>query len=68
MEPQKEEPVNRTSILLTRSHDDSKGSKECSYCGGKRDTYTGEQKDLEYFKLGFTCNKLRSDDYEMLLH
>lgn len=58
---------NRTSILLTKSHDDSQGTAECSYCQGKRNTFTGEEKDLKYYKTGFTTNKLRADDYEILL-
>ena len=52
---------------MTRSHGDSKGSPECSYCKGKRNTYNGEEKDLEYHKLGFTTNKFKVSDYEILL-
>lgn len=49
-------------------NDDSKGTPECSYCNGKRDTFIGEQKDLEYYKIGFTSTKLRIDDYEQLIN
>ena len=58
---------DKTSILLTRSHSDSNGSPECSYCGGKRNTYNGEEKDLKYHKTGFTTNKFKVSDYEVLL-
>ena len=59
---------DKTSILLTRSHDDAKGSEDCSYCHGKRTLYSGEEeKDLKYHKLGFTTNKFRVNDYELLL-
>ena len=68
---EKKEPVqpafDKTSILLTKSHGDSKGSPECSYCHGKRDTYNGEEKDLKYHKTGFSTNKLKIEDYEVLL-
>lgn len=54
--------------MLTRSHADTKGSPECSYCSGKRKTYTGEEEtDLKYYKTGMTTNKLKISDYEILL-
>ena len=58
---------NKTSILLTRSHGDTKGTPECSYCQGKRQTYMGEEKDLKYHNTGFTSNKFKVSDYEHLL-
>jgi len=57
----------KTSILLTRSHGDEKGSPECSYCGGKRKTFMGDQTDLKYHKTALTTNKMRVCDYEILL-
>ena len=71
------EPIvmNKTSVLLTRSHDDSSEEKECSYCDGIRivdDPETGEkgieEKDCTYHKLGFSTTKLRVDDLEKCLH
>ena len=60
--------TDKTSVLLTRSHDDAKGSEDCSYCHGKRTLYSGEEeKDLKYHKLGFTTNKFKVSDYETLL-
>ena len=60
--------TDKTSILLTRSHDDSKGSEDCSYCHGKRTLYSGEEETgLKYHKLGFTTNKFRVNDYETCL-
>ena len=57
-----------TSVLLTRSHDDSNGSDECSYCFGKRQLFSGEEETgLKYHKLGFTTNKFKVSDYEQLL-
>ena len=58
---------DKTCILMTRSHGDEKGSPECSYCKGKRNTFNGEEKDLKYHKLGFTTNKFKVSDYEVLL-
>ena len=58
---------DRTSILLTRSHSDKQGSPECSYCKGKRQTYKGQETDQKYYKVGFTTNKLKVSDYEILL-
>ena len=53
---------------MSRSHSDVKGAKECDYCGGIRRYANGEEeKDLEYFKLGITTNKLKVSDYEILL-
>ena len=43
--------------------------EECAYCGAKRTTYEGTtEADLKYYKLGFVTNKLRYDDYELLMH
>ena len=71
MAEEKPEPIqpafDKTSILLTRSHSDEKGTAECSYCGGKRNTYSGPEQDLKYHKLGFTTNKFKVSDYEVLL-
>ena len=67
--PEPWEPTeDATSVLMSRSHSDVKGAKECDYCFGKRTNASGEEeKDLEYFKLGMTTNKLKVSDYEILL-
>lgn len=56
---------------MARSHDDKTAEDECSYCFGKRtvdDPMTGEEnieeKDIKYHKIGFTCTKMRVDDFE----
>ena len=93
---------NKSSIILTRSHGDEDGEKECSYCNGVRpgpntkskqktqvvieqktnnqtenqsadeqmvDNHeSGVEKDLLYYKVGFTSMKMRSNDYEYLLN
>ena len=66
--------MNKTSVILTRSHDDTTDEKECSYCQGIRivdDPETGatgiEEKDCMYQKLGFTTTKFRVDDLEKCL-
>ena len=77
--PEPEEPpkiiMNRTSVLVGRSHDDGDEEGECSYCDGKRlvdNPETGEsgieEKDCKYHKLGFTSTKLRVDDLEDCLN
>lgn len=65
----------KTSVLLSRSHDDRDEEAECSYCDGKRcvdDPLTGqkgvEEKDLKYHKLGFTSTKLNVHDLEHCLN
>jgi hypothetical protein len=65
-----EEPkliFNKTSVLVTSSHDDSEGKSECSYCHGKRTTFEGNEEGLKYYTSAFTSTKLRADDYEKLL-
>ena len=53
---------------MSRSHSDTKGTKNCDYCGGIRKYSNGEEeKDLEYHPLGITTNKLKVSDYEILL-
>jgi hypothetical protein len=32
---------NKSSILLSRIHDSSHGSEDCSYCHGNRKTFVG---------------------------
>lgn len=64
---------DRTSILLTRAHDSNSPSKECSYCKGKRNVINEqgqlvEETDNEYFKEGFTCTKMRIDDYDNVMN
>jgi hypothetical protein len=65
---------NRTSILLSRSHDDKSEEGECSYCDGKRyvddpetDEKGIEETDLKYHKLGFSTTKLSVHDLERCL-
>jgi len=54
--------------LLNRSHNDENGTPECSYCGGKRKLFDGsEEAGLLNHKLGFSTNKLKIEDYEVLL-
>ena len=62
---------DKTNLFLTRSHGNEDGSKECAYCKGKRmvdNPETGEmdveEKDLKYFKVGFTSTKMKADDLE----
>ena len=67
--PRRVATKDRSTALLARVHDSSRGVPECSYCKGKRLTYTGEEETgLEYHKLGFTSTKMRYDDYETLLN
>jgi hypothetical protein len=74
--PVKKEPLifDKTSVLLTRSHDDSSSEGECSYCNGVRivdDPETGEkdikETDCKYHKLGFTSTKMTSRDLQLCL-
>ena len=59
---------NKTGILLGRSHTDETGTPDCSYCSGRRKLFDGtEETGLLGHKLGFTTNKLKISDYEMLL-
>lgn len=58
-----------STVLMARMHDSEKGHPECSYCQGKRHTYTGEvEEGCNYHKLGFSSSKFRYDDYELLLN
>jgi len=66
---------DKTSVLLTRSHDDTTEEGECSYCNEKRlvdDPDTGEkgieETGVKYHKLGFTTTKMRVDDLEHCLN
>lgn len=66
---------DKSTIFLTRSHDDEDESKECAYCKGKRlvdNPETGEtgieEKDLSYYKIGFTSTKMRTDDLERVFN
>ncbi|CDW91315.1 arginyl-trna--protein transferase 1 [Stylonychia lemnae] len=59
---------NQSSIMLTRSHDSSQGSGDCSYCNGKRETFQGLQEGLKSHKSGFGSTKMRCDDFEELLN
>eukprot|EP00347_Sterkiella_histriomuscorum_P021869 403332481 len=60
---------NKTSILLSKTHDSSKGGSECSYCCGFRETYSGEKLEgLKSYKQGFSSMKMRYDDFEELLN
>lgn len=65
---------DKTSVMLSRSHDDSSEEGECSYCNGIRivnDPETGEQnikeENLKYHKLGFSCTKLTTKDLQWFL-
>ena len=66
-----EKVLNKSNVFLTRSHEDDDPTKECAYCKGKRvvdDPETGmtglEEKELSYYKVGFTSTKMRTDDLE----
>ena len=64
---------DRTSILLTRAHDSNTPSTECSYCKGKRNVINEQGKEVVetdnmYYKEGFTCTKMRIDDYDNVMN
>jgi arginyl-tRNA--protein-N-Asp/Glu arginylyltransferase len=58
---------NKTSVMLSQASDDLTGRPNCSYCSAKRETVNGIESNLEYFTTSFVTNKLRSDDYEILM-
>lgn len=73
--PQITRAFNQTSILLTRSHDDSAEETECSYCKGIRHVVSQtdgvaleDEKECTYHKLGFSTTKMRAQDLETCLN
>ena len=57
---------DRTTINLIGSHP-FKQSNYCGYCHGNRQTYSGPEQGIQNYLMGFKANKIRLEDYELLL-
>ena len=66
--------MDKTTILIGRSHQDWFEENNCEYCFGKRtvdnpDTKEEEKEtDLPFYKLGISTSKLRVEDLETFLN